>query len=78
MRVEAIKREDGVLIPMLDVFRNIKHDKILLDIEIIGPVQTDEYTALDQLVGLCETKRTDASLSHDSIIYDTKDNRGLR
>ena len=35
----------------------------------LDPIQDDAYEALDQLIGLCATKRTDASLNHDAIIY---------
>jgi len=38
------------------------------DIEIIKPIQTDDYSALDQIIGLCETEWTDASINHDKII----------
>lgn len=77
MRVEAIKKKDGLLIPMLDEFRNVKHEKITLDVEIVNPDEPDEYAALDKLVGLCETKRTDASTKHDSIIYNVRDDNDL-
>ena len=50
-------------------------EKILLDIEIVEPLQDDAYEALDQLIGLCTTKHTDASLNHDAIIYRTKKQR---
>ncbi len=35
MRVEAIRTERGFLILMIDGLRAIKHDKILLDIQLI-------------------------------------------
>jgi len=69
MKVEAVKRKDGLFIPMIEMFRKIDRDKILLDIEIIEPEQADEYEVLDQLVGLCTTERADASVNHDAIIY---------
>jgi len=72
MRVEAIKKKDGLFIPMSDSFRAINQKKILLDIEIVDPISDDAYEPLDQLIGLCATKRTDASLNHDAIIYRTK------
>ncbi len=75
MRVEAIKRKNGLFIPMRDSFREIHQEKILLDIAIVEPLQNDAYDALDQLIGLCTTKRTDASLNHDAIIYGTKKQR---
>ena len=71
MRVEAIKKKDGLFIPMSDLLRKIHQKKIMLDIEIVEPLQDDAYEALDQLVGLCTTKRTDASLNHDAVIYGT-------
>ena len=72
MRVEAIEKKNGLFIPMNDSLREIHQGKILLDIEIVEPVQDDAYEALDQLIGLCATKRTDASRNHDAIIYRTK------
>ena len=72
MRVEAIIKKDGLFIPMSDSLRGINQEKILLDIEIVDPIRDDGYEALDQLIGLCATKRTDASLNHDAIIYRTK------
>jgi len=69
MKVEAKRTKGGFLIPMNDMFKSIKNDKILLEIEFIKPIQTDDYSALDQIIGLCETKRTDASINHDKIIY---------
>lgn len=30
------------------------------------------YAVLDDLIGLCETERTDASICHDAIIYASK------
>ena len=72
MGVEAIEKKNGLFIPMSDSLREIHQGKILLDIEIVEPVQDDAYEALDQLIGLCATKRTDASLNHDAIIYRTK------
>ncbi|HAO23106.1 MAG: hypothetical protein BWK80_56320 [Desulfobacteraceae bacterium IS3] len=73
MRVEAIKISDGFLIPMIEAFREIRQNKVLLDVQILDPVQSDEYAALDQLIGLCETKQTDASVNHDAIIYGRRD-----
>lgn len=32
----------------------------------------DEYAVLDDLIGRCETERTDASIRHDAIIYANK------
>jgi hypothetical protein len=72
MRVEAIKKKDGLFIPMSDSLREINQEKILLDIEIVDPMRDDAYEALDQLIGLCATGRTDASLNHDAIIYRAK------
>ena len=72
MRVEAIKKKNGLFIPMTGPLREIHQEKILLDIEIVEPIRDDAYEALDQLIGLCATNRTDASLNHDAIIYRTK------
>lgn len=72
MKVEAIKQENGVFIPMNDMFRAIPHGKMLLDVEILEPDETDEYAVFDQLVGICETGKTDASINHDTILYKRK------
>ena len=69
MKVEAIKQENGVFIPMNEIFRAIPYNKMLLDVEILEPVEIDEYATLDQLIGICETGKTDASVSHDTILY---------
>ncbi len=37
MKTEAIKVENGFLIPMNDVLRSIKKDKILVKLEIVDP-----------------------------------------
>ena len=71
MKVEAKKIENGFLIPFKDKLRNIKQDKILLEIEIIEKDKLDEgYAILDELVGFCESNKKDASVNHDAIIYE--------
>jgi len=71
MKVEAIKMENGFLIPFNKTFEKIKQKKILLEVEIIEPEKLDlGYSILDELVGFCESDRTDASIKHDKIIYD--------
>jgi hypothetical protein len=73
MKVEAIKVENGFLIPFNDALEKIKEDKILVEVEIVEPKQLEEgYTILDQLVGFCESNRTDASVNHDAIIYESR------
>ena len=73
MKVEAIKVENGFLIPFNETLKKIKADKILLDIKIIGRNQLEEgYSILDELVGFCESNRTDASVNHDAIIYQSR------
>ena len=69
MKVEAIKQEDGLLIPMNEVFANIQAQRMMVDIEILDPVQEGAYDALDQLIGICETGITDASQAHDARVY---------
>jgi len=77
MQVEAKRTKEGFLIPLNDIFKDIKNNKVLLEVEIIKPFHKDDYFALDQIVGLCETKRTDASINHDKIIYGLKKNNHL-
>lgn len=79
MRVQALKIEDGFLIPLTGEFKRIKHDKVLLEIEIVDQNKVDvDYSAIDQLVGLCETGKTDASVNHDRIIYASRGNDDIR
>jgi len=78
MRVEAIRTEKGFLIPVIDEFRNIKHEKILLNIQFVEQKQTgDDYSPLDRLIGLCETGKKNASVNHDKIIYSGKEKDDL-
>ncbi len=72
MRVEATKTADGFLIPMIDELRRIDSDRVVLEIELVDPDESDDYSALDRLVGLCESGRTDASVNHDKILYSTE------
>jgi hypothetical protein len=73
MKVEAIKIEKGFLIPMTGVFETIRKERILLEIEILESEDGEDYAALDGIIGLCETERTDASVNHDAIVYGRKD-----
>ena len=71
MKVEAIKVKNGFLIPLDLTFDKIKQDKILLDVEIMEQDKLEEgYSILDELVGFCESDRTNASVNHDAIIYE--------
>ncbi|MEW5766151.1 MAG: hypothetical protein AB1797_00790 [bacterium] len=70
MKVEAIKQEDGLYIPMIDIVKTMPQQKIWVDIEVIEPPEeTDGYALLDQIIGLCHTDREDASVNHDKILY---------
>lgn len=71
MKVEAIKVENGFLIPFNKKLEKIKQNRILLEVEIIEPEKIDQgYAILDELVGFCESEQTDASVKHDKIIYE--------
>ncbi|MBI1923126.1 hypothetical protein HYR99_02635 [Candidatus Poribacteria bacterium] len=73
MKVEAIKVENGFLIPFNDMLEKIGKDKILLEVEILEPNQLEAgYAILDELVGFCESNRTDASVNHDAVIYELR------
>ena len=73
MKVEAIKVENGFLIPFNEVLKKIKEDKILIEVEIIEQNKLEEgYAILDELVGFCESDQTDASVNHDAIIYQSR------
>ncbi len=69
MKTEAIKVENGFLIPMNDVLRGIKKDKILVKLEIVDPPGEVDYSHLDDIIGLCKTNKTDASINHDKITH---------
>ena len=70
MRVEAVRVENGFLIPFDEGLQDIAQDKIWLDVEIVDPASSEEgYQALDQIVGLCESGQADAALHHDQHIY---------
>ena len=73
MKVEAIKVENGFLIPFNETLKRIKEDKILIEVEIIEQNKLEEgYAILDELVGFCESNQTDASVNHDAIIYQSR------
>ncbi len=78
MRVEATKTVDGLLIPMVDELRSIDGDRIVLEVQLVEPGEVDDYSALDRLVGMCESGRTDASVNHDKIIYGTEASDDIR
>jgi len=68
MQVQALKLENGFLIPLIGELKRIKK-KILLEVEIIDQNKANiDYSTLDQIVGLCETGISDASVNHDKII----------
>ena len=70
MHVEALKLENGFLIPRVGIFEKLTQEKIWLKVELAAPpCVDDEYAALDQIIGLCNTGKTDASITHDQIIY---------
>ena len=73
MKVDAKKTKDGFLIPMTPGFKKIRRKKIQLDIKIVKRVKKiNDYSSLDQLIGLCETGRMDASIDHDRVVYFEK------
>ena len=78
MRVEATRTADGLLIPMVDEFRRIDRDRIVLDVELVDLDESNDYSALDRLVGLCESGRADASVNHDKIIYSAEEPDDIR
>ncbi|NJL58563.1 MAG: hypothetical protein HC887_01825 [Desulfobacteraceae bacterium] len=58
---------------MIEQFKELREDKILLDIEIVDFFENDPYAPFDELIGLCESNRSDASVNHDMIIYGRRD-----
>ena len=69
MIVEAIKKDDGFYIPFTDELSKVKADRVLLKVEILNETKEIDYSALDQIIGFCETKVNEASIKHDEIIY---------
>lgn len=70
MIVEAVKTENGFIIPLTHELRNIKNDRIVLDVKIVKQEKEEEiYAPLDEMIGMCESGRSDASVNHDKIIY---------
>lgn len=68
--VEAIRVEDGFLIPFQEGLPDTSQDRIWLEVELVDPAASQNgYQALDQIVGLCESGQPDAALHHDSHIY---------
>lgn len=73
MKVEAIRVEDGFLIPFNEILDKTKQDRILLEVEIIDTDQLKKgYEILDELVGFYESDQRSASVDHDTIIYKLK------
>ena len=73
MRVKAIKVAEGFLIPFEAGLNSTLSGHILLDIELVEQsAKLEDYTALDELVGLCKTENTTASVDHDHQIYNRK------
>ncbi len=75
MRVEAIRRDEGILIPLVEGFENIKGDHVLLDIEMAAEPTGDDYSDLESIIGLCSTGRKDGSMRHDEMIYRKEDGK---
>lgn len=70
MRVKAVKVDKGILIPYQDGFKDIETNHLVLDIELVDEVpDNSSYEALDEIVGLCETDDSKASVEHDQRIY---------
>jgi len=73
MKLEAIKTENGFFIPMNDILSRIREKKIVVEFQIVESYEKNDYSSLDQIIGLCETGKTDASVSHDRIVYGEKE-----
>ena len=70
MRVKAIKVNKGILIPYQEGLKDVPSDQLVLDIELVDDAPEDsDYDALDEIVGLCETGDSEASVEHDQRIY---------
>ncbi len=68
MRVEALRIENGFFIPMIEQLKEFQQETILLDIEVVDSFENDPYAPFDELIGLCESHISDASVSeHISI-----------
>ncbi len=73
MKMEAIRVENGFFIPSNETLEKVKEDKIIIDVEIPAQkTEVDGYAILDEMIGFCESNRSDASVNHDEIIYELK------
>jgi hypothetical protein len=78
MRVKGVKVTEGILIPYQDGLERIADDQVILDIEFVSTVvEEPDYTALDELIGLCETGEATASTQHDQRIYRRRPKNAL-
>jgi len=69
MIVEAVKKADGYYIPS-DALGDIHVDRITLKIELMqDDARPTDYSALDEMLGLCDTHIHDAAEKHDEILY---------
>jgi hypothetical protein len=78
MRIQATRTADGLLIPMVEEFERLDRDSILLEVEVIEPTEAEDYSALDRLVGLCDSGKSEGSVKHDEVIYGSSVPDGLR
>jgi len=74
MRLEAIKKEKGFLIPMTEEFINIKHDRILLEVEIIKSAKLSDDSELVEEFREWEAASDEDQLRMDQALILTKPN----
>ena len=87
MRVEVHRTEKGFLIPMVGEFKDLEQDKITIEVEIIEALLSKDsipndkaaedniYAAMDEMVGMCDSGKSDGSVNHDQIIYELKNRK---
>jgi len=56
-----------------DILSRITEERIVLEFQIIESSEKNDYSPLDQIIGLCETGKTDASVNHDRVVYSEKE-----
>jgi len=62
----------------LEQAQQLAEIKALIEQYRVIPPKQDEYAILDELIGICETGRSDASLHHDAILYGKSETENIR
>ncbi|MCP4349077.1 MAG: hypothetical protein GY795_26655 [Desulfobacterales bacterium] len=71
MRVEALKTENGFFIPIIGELRNVRQDRIILDIKIVNENEFCGLSESDDFYGVFKTKDRDLvkQITEDKNVY---------